>query len=149
MGGSLSELAQKQSQRYIDRTELPKRKIEPLGCLWNDVIHFSPIHPAKVRAALIKAGYEDLPHSDYFVVQLSSLNPSHVAYVISEIDKSNEATIDMPADFEKQATDVPDTTKEYYKSEFDRGNFPLIYAGTLHVLYRGSVSIDGVEIITV
>ena len=149
MSGSLTVIAEKHFPRYADRPELLKREVEPLKCLWNDVVHFSPIHPAKVRAALEEASYKDLPHFEYFVIPLSSLDPSRVAYVVSELGKYNPARADMPQDFMQQAADIPVSVKEYYQQEFNRGDFPLIYAGTLHVLYKGSVNVENAEVISV
>ncbi len=29
-----------------------EQRIPILNCLWNDVLHFSPVHPAKIKQAM-------------------------------------------------------------------------------------------------
>ncbi len=42
--------------KYIGREHIMQQRISALNCLWNDVLHFSPVHPKEVKQALIDAG---------------------------------------------------------------------------------------------
>jgi len=43
---------EKAVQKYKGREILLKREIALLNCLWNDVLHFSPVPPSNIFAAL-------------------------------------------------------------------------------------------------
>lgn len=55
-------------QKYEGRESALRQRIPGLDCLWNDVIHFSPVHPFKIVEALVEA---ELPHqpSRWFEVE--------------------------------------------------------------------------------
>ena len=38
--------------KYEDRTDIFSKQVLPLNCFWPDVIHFSPVEPQKIKAAL-------------------------------------------------------------------------------------------------
>ncbi len=46
-------------QKYKDHTQrenLLTRKIPKLECLWNDVVHFLPLHPYEIYKVLLEIG---------------------------------------------------------------------------------------------
>ncbi|TOO19743.1 hypothetical protein CGH40_24485, partial [Vibrio parahaemolyticus] len=45
-------------KKYRDREGALERRVLPLDCLWNDVLHLSPIHPHKIKKALIEQGLQ-------------------------------------------------------------------------------------------
>jgi hypothetical protein len=52
------DLYEELQQNYATRRDIAALRIPPLGnCLWNDVLHFSPVHPARIQAALADAGH--------------------------------------------------------------------------------------------
>jgi len=51
-------LYKKEVQKYDGRKKVLQGKIpSPFNCLWNDVLHFSPVEPSKVMNALKKEGF--------------------------------------------------------------------------------------------
>jgi hypothetical protein len=54
----LPEIYAIQVQKYTGREILMQCKIPLLNCLWNDVLHFSPVHPNKIREAFVSAEFE-------------------------------------------------------------------------------------------
>lgn len=53
----LPDVYARQVKKYQGREAVLKRRIPHLNCLWNDVLHFSPVHPTQCRAALQAAGF--------------------------------------------------------------------------------------------
>ena len=51
------EIAARHRAKYAGREALLRRPVPPLGCLWGDVLHLSPVHPARVREALLAVGH--------------------------------------------------------------------------------------------
>lgn len=43
-------------RKYQNREYLLKETIQPLKCLWNDVLHLTAIHPDKINKALSEVG---------------------------------------------------------------------------------------------
>ena len=46
--------------KYNGREHVMEQFIPTLGAKWNDVLHFTPIHPEELKKALVEAGME--PH---------------------------------------------------------------------------------------
>ena len=42
------DLYQEHGAKYCGREEIRSQRIGPLNCLWNDVLHLSPVHPQRV-----------------------------------------------------------------------------------------------------
>lgn len=47
----LPELYRREVQKYTGREHLMQQRVPLLECLWNDVLHFSPVHREQVAAA--------------------------------------------------------------------------------------------------
>src|SRR5262245_45843041 len=52
-----------QVRKYVDREKLMHQRIPLLTCLWNDVLHFSTVHPAQIRDAILEVGLPWTPRS--------------------------------------------------------------------------------------
>src|SRR5687767_13236025 len=46
----------RQRAKYEGREALCDFRVPHLNCLWNDVLHFSPVHPAKLRELCVAVG---------------------------------------------------------------------------------------------
>ncbi|HXK39835.1 MAG TPA: hypothetical protein VJ837_03305, partial [Candidatus Paceibacterota bacterium] len=44
------------AKKYEGRESIMGHRIPPLGCLWNDVVHLSAIHPSEIKRELKKYG---------------------------------------------------------------------------------------------
>ena len=56
---ALPEIYSYQAEKYKGRERLLEKKIPILDCLWNDVIHLSPIHPQIILDCFRKEGLYD------------------------------------------------------------------------------------------
>ena len=74
------EVAAEHAKKYANRKALPERRIPPLDCLWNDVLMFSPVHPAEIMQTFRKAGY-DLKSKAYFEIPFTVFEPNLTAVI--------------------------------------------------------------------
>lgn len=154
------------NQNYATRRDIAALRIPPLGdCLWNDVLHFSPVHPSRLKAALSDAGHE-MPETwrSFYQVDARFLEPaSTVIYQASKILWAGQFDIGeeslqigrdcspfVPESLEA-LTEVTNTARSHYASVPPGGGpFPL-FLGIPHVFYKGTLdtTLDDVSIVEV
>ena len=134
----------KQVAKYKGRESLLERKILPLNCLWNDVLHFTAIPPRSVRSALEVLGF---PYPQTFY----AVDP-----VAAGFTKDNSVIFTPPKDcrpFDLNALPMcqayPSETLAYFQKMRDEGKRPLLYAHVPHFLFKGTldVSAPNVELV--
>jgi hypothetical protein len=141
-------------KKYTGREILLQRKIPQLLCYWNDVLHFSPVHPEKIEAALKPAGFRPSKLKWYEIdPQECNFNSSNTVIYISPMRDRNDFMTDE-SDFEpfslerlSQLNEVPAATIEYFTKAKEQGERPLLFHHIPHILFRGSLSIDGLRVI--
>ncbi len=81
-------LASAHAEKYRGRENLMAVRLAILDCLWNDALHLSPVHPAKIKTALLESGYpeKELGLRRFFAVDPRTLKPGRA--VFSEIRKT-------------------------------------------------------------
>jgi len=150
---SQPELYAEKVKKYEGREHVMERTIPTLDCLWNDVLHLSTIPPSDLKAALLEAGMEDREFN-FYQIDPSLLTPENtVTYLHQDIDR-----ITVPDDSEfvpfnisglPELSQIPETTKQYWKDQYAKGAKPLIFLGIPHILYRGTLDTTNLPIITV
>lgn len=50
------DLYKKEASKYVGREQIMQDVLPILNCLWNDVLHFSAVHPSLVKEALFESG---------------------------------------------------------------------------------------------
>jgi hypothetical protein len=148
-------------RKYEWRKSLLDQIIPRLECLWNDVLHFTLIHPNHIFEELKAAGYSgdasvmfyeipiesvtDLPYAIYHtpapIVNEFSYSVDHQA-PDHEIDP---ALIQMSGEFDPKYPEFPNSTREYYRFECSRARRPLVFNGLPHFLLRSPLEISGFE----
>ena len=148
------EIYQKQFSKYMGREELTKSVIPILNCLWNDVLHFSPIHPAEIKTALVEAGWSSDFYMQYYQIDPRVLDlKSTVVYFASPDNKINDPNPDSfipynPTDLEKFSV-MSEKNKQHYKEVISQGGRPLLYPWITHILYQGSIDVANFPIVSV
>jgi SAM-dependent methyltransferase len=137
-------------KKYEGREKLLQDVIPYLDCLWNDVIHLSPVHPSQITQAYRELGQDRGLRS--YQIDAGSLDASKaVIYWYKYLDFRDKHKPDnydrFSVDKLSGTTTLPQVTKEYYRSMFKRGERPLPFVGVPHVLYQGSINISGLEIV--
>ena len=139
-------------KKYIGRENIQQQSIPELDCLWNDVLHFAPVHPADVKKGLQEAG-SDLT-GDFYQIDPHMLDPKYtVIYLychktINEKLLPNNFVSFNPDDLE-QYSHLPRETIDDYKKLLNEGKAPFLYHRVPHILYKGTLDISGCTIISV
>ncbi len=147
------ELYQSKVSKYEDRKHVMEQFIPTLECAWNDVLHFSPIHPASLKQALLEAGMEPR-EMKFFQIDPDLLNPEQTTIYLYA-DRASEDKMN-PENFSEYTSDelvkhatVSQITKEYYKEKFSAGERPLLFVGVPHILHKGSIDVSDLPVIVV
>ncbi|MGB0929299.1 MAG: hypothetical protein ACPGVB_00890 [Chitinophagales bacterium] len=150
---------EKAVQKYKGRQVLLSRKVPILDCLWNDVIHFSPIHPAKVFATLDEISgkkFLNAPRS-FFEVNPTEMNFNAENTVIYLHPVRKKGVFDaFPEDFipfnEKLLVDYQElrlATIEYFRNAIKNKQVVFPYVFVPHILHKGSLEIEKLKLIEV
>lgn len=141
-------------KRYKSRKKVLKKRIPVFNCLWNDVLHFTPIHPSKIRKELKKAGAE-VKKLKWFKINAKRLDPRKTIIYLYKL-KKNKKDFMSEDNFTKynpeklsKYNEVPEKTKRYYRQEVEKGKSPLRFHLTPHVLFRGNLDISKAKMIEV
>ena len=137
------------NKKYIGRESLMKVIIPTLDCLWNDVLHFSPVHPELIHAALAELGKDF--HAKYFKIPAEIFAPEKtIFYLNGEIPKMDQRNwLPYESALVLKYTEMPELTKIYYKEKLEKNEHPLLYAKIPHILYKGSLDTKNLERIMV
>lgn len=138
------------ARKYDGRESLLRDKVPFLECLWNDVIHLSPVHPAQIAEVYRELGQEFA--SKWYQIDAEALDMSRaIIYWYKYLDFRDKH---KPGNFGPFSLDdltgiseLPQITKEYYRSMFKKQQQPLPFVGVPHVLYQGSIDISAAQIV--
>lgn len=143
-------------KKYESRLELTKQTIPTKGWLWNDVIHFSPVHPEKVVSALVSSGFSRSEKSTWYELDPRDFNFNRKNSIVFLHNKQKAGCALEETEFEEYDisrialySEVPEATYQYFEDSIKRGVNPLMFGGIPHVLYRGTVNISKVRRIQV
>lgn len=135
---------------YRGREKLLKRKIPQLDCLWNDVLHCSPVHPQKIMDALHQHGIKN----NTFPIEFYIIDPAKdidIARTVIFYRTGDSAISFEPAshDLIQELDVVPALTQKYYASlaGTDEDVFP--YQFVPHVLYKGTIDTRSLKVLTI
>lgn len=150
-----SSLAHAERKKYEAREQLMAVRLPILNCLWNDVLHLSPVHPAKIKRALMETGFgPDLPPvRNFFAIDPILLISGKTVHFRNSMDTAGK--YDFPeSDFTvfdrtryRELEDVPEQQRSYFVRIKEEGGRPLLWARTPHVFYQGGISIKGAEVV--
>lgn len=147
------ELAERFAQKYVGREHVMERRIPPLDGLLSDVLMFCPVHPRSIMDAFREEGF-DLKAREWFQVPTNLLEPERTAVYYSRIRKFGDHTWDNDAfamfaevKFE-EISQLPDALLQHIKIAKADARRPFMFVGVPHVLYKGELSLDGVEVIS-
>jgi len=143
-------------QKYADREILLEREIPQLNCLWNDVLHFSPVHPYKIRTALLAAGFE-IKTLRWFELDpvACGINAQNTIIYLSPPRARGDFSL-QTQDFEPYSVaklaemlEVPAETIAHFQTAQEEGTRPFLFNHIPHVLFRGVVATENIQVIEV
>ncbi|MFV8430156.1 hypothetical protein ACNO6Y_06040 [Vibrio owensii] len=148
-------LYQQHVKKYEYRPQALQRRVHGLDCYWNDVLHFTPIHPGKVLEGLRKCGLEATTLGRWLRFDVRELGFDKTNTVIfwslnQEFGDWKESKEDFTPYREtelSQLSELPSKTLCFYQERIDKEEMPLLFFRTPHVLFKGIVALkNGVEI---
>ncbi len=147
------ELYVTKSEKYKDRPQTMQYFISKLACLWNDVLHFSPVDPAELKRALVEAGFQP-KELKFFQVDPDLLDPSKTTvYLFAEQTRVADLQSGDFVDYDPSKLPgyaaVSQVTRDYYKESNEAGKIPKAFVGVPHILHKGPIDISDLEVITV
>ena len=146
------DLYEMQVSKYAGREHVTRQQIPILNCLWNDVLHFSAVHPSEIKKALIEAGSKFDFNRSYYQINPELLSTKNtIVYLYAHVNNEREMEKENfvsynPNDIAK-FSHMPQATKDYYKEIINKGERPLLYHRIPHILYKGSLDIIDMPII--
>ncbi|MGD6857643.1 group-specific protein [Bacillus infantis] len=152
------DLYEKYTEKYLnhpERSKLLQRRIPKLNCLWNDVIHFLPLHPYFVFNALSNLGIKTKENITFYKIPIELLahNKNAIYYYSKERYKGPSAGIvDEEMEFlniqaYQELQEIPTDTLDYYKKENEKGNKFGLFHFIPHILSLGEVEVKDIEIL--
>ena len=139
-------LYQSKVKKYDDRTQLLKHRLPVLGCLWNDVIFLTAVHPAKIHAALVEAGFGRTGTLRSFQFEARHINARKSLVLLEK-----EGVGRVYDYFDPRRVDeydlVPDATTQYHHRQKRLGKRTMVVPYIPHILYQGTLDITGVPIV--
>ncbi|MGI9281721.1 MAG: hypothetical protein ACR2PX_19115 [Endozoicomonas sp.] len=151
------ELYKENNWKYLHRLELKKKMVPHLNCLWNDVIHMTPVHPSAVNAALKRAGYTPGNNSRWFEICPEKLNFSKKNSVIFLYPDKQLNYLESPEEdylpFEINKLEglevLRDEVEDYYRESKAKDERPMTFHLVPHVLYQGELLFEAMNMIEV
>ena len=140
--------------KYNKREYLLKVEIPPLNCLWNDALHLSAVNPKDIKNALLEAGADLKNNFVFYQIDPNYLDKKNTTVYLYRSDSNlNQLTSN---DFEsynhqniEKYSKIPNDTKEYYKELISMGKKPLLFYRLPHILYKGTIDVTGLSVISV
>lgn len=147
------DLFSEYAKKYSGREQVLERRIPTLDCLWNDVLHFTALHPKKVMEELVKLGCTPM-HFECYQIDSFQLDPANTTVFTYLRDVKGQVLIeDDFAPYDPSATDqwayVPDATRTYFKESLEHGERPLMYHFVPHILYKGNLDVSDAPVIKI
>ena len=149
----LPDVYSREVKKYCGREWLLNVTIPGLNALWNDVIHFSLMHPSLIYRSLSKTGFEHHKIArEWFEVPVEDiLRQPAVIYRNTRKDRSSR--IYPAAEFELvseprvlELSGMPERNLVYYADCFKEKTYPLLWAFAPHVLVKGELDVAGYRI---
>jgi len=149
------EIYQSQIAKYQDhpyRRTLPSRRIPKLGCLWNDVVHFSPVNPRMVFDTWLSLGVA-LSGVEWFAIPIENLPEGKTAIYHYRpenfsTDRSEELEDEyslLSLDDYEELTELRRETIEFYRDWIAQGRKGAFFAFVPHILAQAPVRVEGAK----
>lgn len=136
-------------KKYTGREWLLEAKLPTLDCLWNDVLHFSLMHPSVIYKHLLDVGIDYSKRELlWFEVPLEhTLQHPCALYRNTRKDRSSRQYPE--SEFEpvteervRELSGMPERNLEYYRECVAQKTYPLMWAFAPHVLVKGEFDVS-------
>lgn len=134
-------------QDHPSRQKLPETRLPELGCLWNDVIHCSPIHPHLLYEEWLRHLDTVDPDLRFFVIPIASV--SHLPLgAMQPVSIGETRDVNMIDAYQySEVSIVPEETRAWYAKLASKGRFGAHFVGVPHVLVHGTIDTSDLQVI--
>lgn len=136
--------------KYQGREHLLDEVIPILNCKWNDVLHFSPVHPKEIQKVFGEFNHEF--HCKFLEIDPKLIDPektvTYLYFTKGPGLNSKEVIRFNPNEIGKHS-ELRYETKKYYKEKYLTSKRPLLFYKIPHILFKGSIDINNVTIIEI
>lgn len=144
----LPEVYENAVKKYQGREWLLNVMIPPLGCLWNDVLHFSLMHPSVIYKSLLDAGFTDSNKELlWFSIPLKDALSQPSTLYLNTRPWQDEKIL-LNSDFKlatdahvQELSDMPEINLQYYRDCAAKGERPLLWKRAPHLLLKGELDV--------
>jgi hypothetical protein len=134
---------ERERAKYEGREQVLDVRVPPLECLWNDVLHLSPVHPGEIVDELRAVGLEPLRRR-FFEIDAANLDAARtVVFANRRASSSDGIDGSQWLPFEPDGLPVlagfNAASRRYYRDCAAAGMRPLLWGYLPHVLHRGAL----------
>lgn len=137
-------------KKYAGREWLMGVKLPTLGCLWNDVLHFSLMHPALIFKHLSDVGI-DYSKRELRWLEIPLRDAIAQPCVLYKNTRQDRSSREYPeSDFEpvsseriRELSGMPERNLRYYRECVEQKTYPLLWGYAPHVLVKGEFDVSG------
>ena len=145
-------------KKYVGREKLLEKRIPILDCLWNDVIHLSPLHPQTVIDCWKANGLFEYTQRkektvDVFKIPAAAIDWPNVVcfqsfnYEFGNFDLEKDKYWQIVDGAFTEQKDVSPEQLKVWKADQTAGRRLFWYSHTMHVLARQTLDVSGCEIV--
>lgn len=155
---TLPETFAAQAKKYAGREALMQKRIPLLGCLGNDVLHFSPIHPQRILETWRAEGLSERvgvkTPFDVYRVPVSLISAATAVTFQSFNFKFGafDPALDKYAPFaprrHREQEKVSPEQIDIWRADIEAGRRPFWYSHTMHVLAKQRIDTRRCELVT-
>ena len=135
-------------KKYEGREWLINVTIPPLRCLWNDVLHFSLVHPYIIFKSLLGTGFNDKSRELlWFEIPLEDALSQPSTLYLNNRPWQHEKIL-LNSDFEPatearvcELSGMPEINLQYYRDCAAKGERPLLWKRAPHLLIKGELNV--------
>lgn len=145
----LPEVYEREARKYKGREWLLDVAIPGMDALWNDVLHFSLVHPRVILGKLAEAGfdYREL-ELNWIEIPLKSL-PALPGMIYLNTRIWQETRTLLPSDLEpvrpervRELSGMPEANMQYYRDCKAKGEHPVFWKRAPHLFLKGELEIS-------
>jgi len=147
------ETWRQEREKYAGREQVLAKRVSPLNCRWNDVLHLSAVHPADIVAALRDVGLEPLRRR-FFEIDPFDLDTNRTVVFVNHRPTTADAPdgsqwMPFQPDALTELSTFNEASRRYYRECALAGRRPRPWGYLPHVLYRGPLDTRALRTIEV
>lgn len=142
-----SDINKAKAEKYENRQELSRYRIENLDCAWGDVVFMTSVHPENLQVVFESCGFKDQIKGNFYQIPVGDLDRDNLLIMEPQMRLPKGKDF-ISFDEALLRENVSDGMIEYLIEKKRESGNPLLYAFVQHVLYKGCIDVSEVGIIS-